>query len=191
MAPVGRGPAPCGTWRQVAEQLAETIAAGGDLPVLVSLIPLQPGEVPHAAVDVHGWRFVPVDVTYPQRRGVAVGGVIVGAVTAAAALVENRRVRAQAERLAAPGWRPLGPLSLLATSDRLVVSNGGAPASVWYDAIRQLRPELDRDRLELFFEDDPPYLLEGPAVPYLAVVVATALAARVGTEAVASALLPS
>ena len=91
--------------------------------------------------------------------------------------------------MAAPQWRTLGQVPVMATSHRLLVFHEGAWASVWYEAIRQLRPALAEGRLELFFEDDPPYLLQGPSVPYLAIVLATALAVQVGTDAVASALL--
>ncbi len=63
--------------------------------------------------------------------------------------VERRR---DAEALAAAQWRPLGPLRILATDRRLLVWHDGAWASVWYHAIRELRPDLDADRLDLTFE---------------------------------------
>lgn len=156
---------------------------------MVSPVALEVGEVLHATGDVDAWRFQGLDVPYVQRRGFAVGGLITFGVTAAATAAANRRARAEAERTAAAQWQSLGQVPLMATSHRLLVWHEGAWASVWYEAIRQMRPALAEGRLELFFEADPPYLLQGSAVPYLAVVLATALAVQVGTDVVASALL--
>lgn len=180
---------PTDSWA-AAERLADAIAAGGNLPELASPALLEVGEVLHATLDVEAWRYLALDVTYPQTRGFIIGGPIMFGIGAAAKATANRRARAEAERLAAPQWRSLGQVQMLATSHRLLVFHEGAWASVWYNAIRQIRPALAQDRLELYFEDDPPYLLQGPSVPYLAVVIATALANEVGTAAVADALLP-
>lgn len=174
-----------------ASQLAGAVSEGDRLPELASPVALEFGEMLHASVEADAWRYLAVDVAYEQHQGFAVGGLLTFGVTAAATVAANRRARAEAERQAAPQWRQLGQVPILATSHRLLVRHEGAWASVWYEAIRQLRPALADDRLELFFEDDPPYLLQGPSVPYLAVVLATALAAQMGTDAVASALLPA
>lgn len=171
--------------------MAESVSSGRPLPVLPSPVLLEPGEVLHASGNAAGWRYQALNVAYEQRRCVVLGGPILFGVTAAATAAANRRARQDAERLAVPQWRPLGQLQLLATSHRLLVLHQGAWASVWYDAIRQIRPFLGEGRLELIFEDDPPYALAGPWIPYLTVVVATVLAERVGTSAVAAALLPA
>jgi hypothetical protein len=184
----GRPSSPVGSW-DAAERLAEEIAAGERLPELASPAGLEVGEVLHATGDADAWRFQGLDVPYVQRRGFAIGGLITFGVTAAATAAANRRARVEAEQLAAPQWRPLGRVPVLATSHRLLVLHQGSWASVWYESIRQMRPGLAEGRLELFFDDDPPYLLQGPSVPYLAVVLATALAVQVGTDAVASTLL--
>lgn len=176
---------------QAAETLAEEVAAGGRLPELSSPVVLEVGEVLHAHGQVDAWRYLALDVGYVERRGGAFGGPLLFGLTSAARTVANRRARREAERLAAPQWRPLGRLPVLATSHRLFVLHEGAWHSVWYEAIRQIRPTLYEDRVALFFEEDPPYSLTGPAVPYLAVVLAAALAAQVGPDAVASALIPS
>lgn len=179
---------PPSSW-ETAERLADEIAAGGSLPELVSAVLLEVGEVLHATLDVEAWRYLALDVTYPQTRGFIIGGPIMLGIGAAAKAAANRRARAEAERLAAPQWRSLGDVQMLATSHRLLVFHEGTWASVWYNAIRQIRPALAQDRFELYFENDPPYLLQGPSVPYLAVVIATALANELGTAAVADALL--
>lgn len=172
-----------------AQSLAEALSSGRRLPVLPSPVLLDPGEVLHASGCATAWRYQPLDVAFEQRRCVVLGGPMLFGVAAAATAAANRRAREDAERRAGAQWRPLGQLQLLATSDRLLVLHQGAWASVWYDAIRQMRPFLAEGRLELIFEDDPPYALAGPWVPYLAVVVGTVLAERLGTSAVAAALL--
>lgn len=176
---------------QAAETLAEEVAAGGRLPELNSPVVLEVGEVLHAHAQVDAWRYLALDVDYVQRRGGTFGGPLLFALTSAARTVANRRSRREAEQLAAPQWRLLGRLPVLATSHRLLVFQEGAWHSVWYGSIRQIRPALHEDRVELLFEDDPPYSLTGPAVPYLAIVLATALAAQVGPDVVASAVIPS
>ena len=186
----GHAGPPDSAWA-VAERLAEALSSGMPLPVLPSPVLLEPGEVLHASGDATGWRYQALDVAYEQRRGFVLGGPILFGVTAVATAAANRRARQEAERCAAPQWRPLGQLQLLATSHRLLVLYQGAWASVWYEAIRQMRPVLAEGRLELIFEDDAPYALAGPWVPYLAVVLATVLAERVGTSPVATALLPA
>lgn len=177
--------------RASAERLATAVALGEPLPNLASPILLDPGEVLHAQLDASGWRFLGVDVVVEQRRLVALGGLLAFGAVAAANSIGNRRARAEAERLAAPQWRPLGSMPLLVTNQRLLALHDGAWASVWYSAISQLIPSVDDGRLELIFEDDPPYLLIGEWVPYLTVIITTVLASHYGVAAVASTLAPA
>ncbi len=174
-----------------AESLAAGIAASAHLPTLESPLLLDPGEVLHASVEAHGWRHHALDVIVEERRFLAMGGPIVFGLTVAASAIGNRRVRATAERLAAPQWRPLGSLPILATNERLLVFFEGQWAPVWYSAIRQMIPDMANGRLQLIFEDDPPYALCGEWVPYLTVVLTTVLADRHGVNTVASTLLPA
>lgn len=171
-----------------AIELANSIAAGGDLPVLPSPVLFDGGEVLHADIAADGWRFHAVEITYEVPHVVAVAGPLMFGVVTAAGAVARRRARRVAEALAIPQWRPLGPLRVLATDRRLLVSHDAAWASVWYHAIREVRPHMDSGRLDLTFDDDPPYSLAGPWVPYLAVVVTTILAGQRGLAAVADAL---
>lgn len=174
-------------WDAAAE-LAEALTRGASLPLLSSTVLLDPGEVLHADVNAHGWRFHSVDVSYASPRVMAFGGVLTTGITAVASAAARRRAREEAARFAAPQWRALGLLRILATDQRLLVLHEGSWASVWFPAIRQMRPALDELRLELVFEDDPPYALAGPWMPYLSVVLATALTNRVGVDAVVAAL---
>jgi hypothetical protein len=77
---------------------------------------------------------------------------------------------------------------VLATDRRLLVWHAGQWASVWYHAIREIRPDLEAQRLDMTFEGDPPYCLAGPWVPYLTVIVTTVLARDRGITAVGDAL---
>ena len=70
-----------------------------------------------------------------------------------------------------------------ATNQRLHILHEGIWASVWYSAIRHLVPHLDEHRLELIFDEDPPYALHGEWMPCLAVVLTAALAEQRGLEA--------
>ncbi len=172
---------------QAAEHLATAIAAGHPLPLLPSPVLLAGYEALHAQLDAEGWRFHGVDVLYEQRRMAAAGLVTFG-VSAALTSIGNRRARRRAEQMAAPQWRPLGPMPVLVTNQRLLVFHEGVWQSVWYSGIRQLIPNVTDHRLELLFEADPPYLLVGEWVPYLTIVVSTVLAQEYGVDAVATML---
>ncbi len=187
--PSSSRPNPHSAWF-AAEDLAAAVAAGADLPRLASPVLLDAGEVLHASVEACGWRHHAAEVTVDQRRFLAMGGPIVFGLTAAASAIGNRRARADADRLAAPQWRPLGQLPILATNERLLVFFEGKWASVWYSAIRQMIPDMHYGGLQLIFEDDPPYALGGEWVPYLTVVLTTVMAHRLGVDSVASTLLP-
>ena len=158
------------------------------LPTLVSQVLLGPTEVLHAQVEASGWRFHGVDVVVEQRRLLVLGGLLTFGIASAANSIGNRRARAEAQRLAAPQWRPLGSMPLLATNQRLLAFHEGEWASVWYSAISQIVPSVEDCRLELVFEDDPPYLLAGEWVPYLTVIITAVLASNYGVDAVASIL---
>ena len=177
-----------GSGWDVAVELAERVAHGQPLPVLTSTVLLDPGEVLHADVGAFGWRFQATDVFYEEPRVLAFGEPILFAAASVGAASARRRARAEAERMAAPQWRSLGDLRALATDRRLLVWYERAWASVWYDGIRELHPDLEQHRVTMLFDDDPPYALAGPWVPYLTVMLTACLAARRGTDAAAAAL---
>ena len=174
----------------LAVRLAEHVGSGGELPVLASPVLLDPSEVLHADLWADGWRFLAMDVFYDEPRVVAFGGPLLFATTALAAGSARRRARAEAERLAAPQWRSLGGLRILVTDRRLLVWFEGAWASVWYAGIREIHPDLSARRVTMTFDDDPPYALAGPWVPYLVVAMTTCMVGRLGVDAMGAALLP-
>ena len=145
-----------------AVDLANHVAAKGELPSVPSPVLLDAGEALHADVIADGWRFHEADVTYAAPRAVAIGGPLMFGLVAAGSAAARRRARRDAEALAAPQWRALGGLRILATNRRLLVLYDSAWAAVWYDAIREIRPYLEAARLEMTFDDDPPYCLAGP-----------------------------
>ena len=176
-------PASDGAW-SAAVDLANRVAVGGELPSIPSPVLLEADEVLYANLTAEGWRFHGADVTYAAPRAIAIGGPLMFGLVAAGSASARRRARRQAEAIAAPQWRPLGSLRILATDRRLLVWRGDAWASVWYHAIREMRPDLEATRLDLTFDDDPPYCLTGPWVPYLTVIVTTLLARDRGVAAV-------
>ena len=171
-----------------AARLADGLAHGAPLPELASLIPLGADEVLHARAEAAGWRFHGIDVLVEQRRPLVFVGPVTFGLAAAGSALGNRRARTDAARIAGPQWRPLGIMPVLATNQRILVFHNGVWGSVWYSAIRQLIPRPAEGRLELFFEDDPPYLLVGEWVPYLTVVVTAVLAQVHGVHTVTTML---
>jgi hypothetical protein len=119
---------------------------------------LLPGEVAHIKAEALGWRWEPAEVTY-DRNVLLFGGPVGLAVTGIVSTVANRRARRRAERAAAPAWRPLGQLVVIATDQRLLVWHQGAWWSVWYSAMTAIRLGGGPDEVELHFAADPPYRL--------------------------------
>lgn len=171
-----------------AVDLANRVASGDELPTLPSSVLLDYGELLHSDLTADGWRFHAADVTYASPHAVAIGGPLMFGIAAASSAARRHRVRREAEALAAPQWRPLGGLRILATDRRLLVWHEDAWSSVWYHAVRELRPSLDVSRLDMTFDNDPPYCLAGPWVPYLTVIVTTVLAQGRGVDAVTDSL---
>jgi hypothetical protein len=167
-----------------AVALANQVAAGGWLPSIPSSGLLDASEVLHGDLAAEGWRLHGADVAYNAPHAVAIGGPLMFGLVAAGSATARRHARREAETLAAPQWRPLGELRILATDRRLLVWHEGAWASVWCHAIRELCPDLAAARLHLTFDDDPPYCLAGPWVPYLTVIVTTVLTRERGIAAV-------
>lgn len=172
----------------VAVDLANRVANGDGIPSIPSPVLLDAGELLHADLTAEGWRFHATDIAYDAPHAVAIGGPLMFGLVVAGTAAARRRARREAEVLAAPQWRPLGTLRILATDRRLLVWHDGVWASVWYHAIREFRPDLEAGRLDLTFDNDPPYCLAGPWVSLLTVILTTALARDRGITAVDEAL---
>ena len=82
---------------------------------------LLPGELAISdPMTLHGWRYESAEVPY-DRKTLMVGGPLLFLLCGAVSALRNRSVRRAAEAHAAPQWRPLGPLTILPTADRLLV----------------------------------------------------------------------
>lgn len=111
------------------------------------------------AVALQGWRYESAEVSY-DRRTLMVGGPVLFVLTGAISALRNRTARRAAETRAARQWRRLGLLTVLPTTDRLLVWHQDSWWSVWYSAVRQAT--CDGSQLELqFCGDIAPYLFIG------------------------------
>lgn len=156
-----------------ARSLATSLVAGYRLdPLALDGVPLLAGEHAYAEVDAVAWRWLPLDGAEYERRALLAGGPLLMCATGVLSVIGNSRRHRAAERAAAPQWRPLGPVRVVATERRLLVWHGQAWWSVWFDAIAGLHPAIEDQRLDITFHSDPPYRLAGPDVPVLAVVLA-------------------
>src|SRR5437870_1671524 len=104
------------TPRELAENLAAAVGGGDALPVVRSPVLLGHDEILHAQMLLAGWRFAAVDVLVDQRRVLALGGPLQFGLAATVNAVRNRSARIRAQQLAAPQWRPLGVMPVLATN---------------------------------------------------------------------------
>ena len=161
-----------------ADRLADALNDGAWLrPIHVEGLPLLDGELAYADLEAHGWRFHALDVPYEQRT-VMVGGPLLMAVTGLASALGNRRRRIEADRIAAPQWRPLGQLRVVVTSDRLLVWHRGAWWSVWYSAIVDVRGGSGSEWIDLTLDGDHPYRLARSGVTSIGVVLSHLVTCR-------------
>lgn len=110
-------------------------------------------------VPVYGWRCERAEVNY-ERKTLMVGGPLVFVLTGIMSGLRNRRARKAAEAQAAPQWRALGPLTVTATTHRLLVWHQDAWWSIWWSAVEQAT--CDDQQLRLDFRDgSAPYLMAG------------------------------
>jgi len=157
-------------WK-AAEELESRLAAGGALLDLDSPIPLAPGEVLHAGVELACSWYGPVDITYTQQRFLVLGSTPWLALSAAASALGNHRRRRAASALATPQWRPLGHTHVLLTSTRLLVRHGDEFVSLPHASIDVLPDSADPDHLEIRFTDGTVLSLCGAWSRYLAIAL--------------------
>ena len=127
-----------------------------------------PAETVHCELNAHGWRYCALEDVPYERHVCILGGGFGMVLTGLVSAVGNSRRRRQAEALAAPQWRPLGPLRIAIASDRLLVWHCQAWSSVWLAAVIGSRWDPATEALQLFFDREPPYCLAGPEVRSLA-----------------------
>lgn len=138
---------------------------------------LPPGErIVTDAFELHGWRYEATDVAY-EHRTLTIGGPFLFVLTGTLSALRNRSARRAAEAQAAAQWRPLGPLTVLATTERLLVWHHDAWCSVWYSAVDDLT--CDGSQLSLTFSGAAPYLLAGEVSELAAVIESACSRSRV------------
>ncbi len=170
-----------GAASDAARGLADALRNGGWLePVAIDGLPLGSDEDAFADLQASGWRHYALDQIAYERRTLLLGGPYLMALTGIASAIGNHRGRQAAEQAAAPRWRPLGPLRIVVTSQRLLVWFEQSWCSVWYSAITDIRPDPAGWALDIFFEEDPPYRLVGAQVALLAVILGGRLDADAG-----------
>lgn len=175
-----------------ADRLSEALRSGGWLePRPIEGVPLEPDEAAYADLHATGWRYFGLDSVVYERRSVLAGGPYLMALTALASAIGNRRRRRAARQLATPQWRPLGPLRVVVTSERLLVWHGRAWWPVWYATVSDLRLDRSQEALDLFFDVDPAYRLMGPGVAAVGVVLRSRLFAESADRAAPGACVPA
>lgn len=122
---------------------------------------------------LQAWRYYAVDDVPYERRTLLFGGPIVLSMTAVASALGNRRRRQEAERAAAPQWRPLGSVGIEIRADRLLVHRDGETGTVWLASVVEVQVDNQRGFVDLFFELDAPYRFQGPDASCLADALAS------------------
>lgn len=129
------------------------------------------GEEAYGTVQLNAWRYFPLDTVEYEHRTVLFGGPLLMCLTAAGSALANRRRRQDAERLAAPSWRPLGCVLVTVTSHRLLVCHRGVWWPIWHETIAALHADPAGTYVDLLFAGDPPYRLAGDGAAALASTV--------------------
>ena len=154
-----------------ARRLAELLAQGAQLePLHVDGLPLVHGEHAYAEVDVEASRWLPADVLY-ERRSTQLGGPVLMTASAFVSATGNRRRRLAAERAAAPQWRPLGSVRVVATDRRLLVWHETAWWSVWFNEVTAWDVDARASALTLSLSNGAPYRFVGDSVRLLVLVL--------------------
>ena len=149
-------------------RLSEGPFAGANSPGVQSGVDPLPVETVYGEISAYGWRYHALDGIPYERNICLLGGGFGMVCTGLLSAVGNSRRRRQAEALAAPQWRSLGPLRIAYTSERLLVWHRQAWWSVWLAAVVGSRWDPVHEALDLFFEGEAPYRLVGPEVYSLA-----------------------
>jgi hypothetical protein len=154
----------------LAYQWAGALAAGTPLPQQETPVPLGPGEVAHAGLQQVGITAFYGESTGYRPSFFLLGGPVGLAVTGAASLAHNASKKAEAQRAAQPRWQALGRADVVLTNQRLVLTAGDQPASLWHAECGPLQPIVARDAVpavQLQASGHPPMRLTSPYIPLL------------------------
>lgn len=161
---------------EVANCLAAELRAGGELKPIATSLRLDAGEV--AYFESWAWlsQYFATDGTYRHTSFVAGGGAGLVALTAGISAIGNVSRQRAATAMAAPQWRPLGAVPLVATDRRLLACDQGRWLSWWYTAVRQFVPYIPHHlTVDLLLDEGRPTRFAGAPVASLAVILARLL----------------
>jgi hypothetical protein len=157
-------------WR-AAFQLADLVRQGGRPPAAPPSIMLRAGEVQHGSPVLDCSTFIAMDVEY--TTGYVWGGGLIGtAVGLGVSAAANAAAKSRAERKARAQWRPLGPLPVVVTNQRVLLLIQHRWNSFEYGEIVAIQLDVPQWTLVLTFEGAPPVMLRGPWAPWTGVVIA-------------------
>jgi hypothetical protein len=167
-----RGDGPDADWTESARRLMGHLDGGGSLVPETPDLRLGSGETQYAHLRVHCSRYLSAPRHHHSRTTMlGFGSLETLTLTALGSAMWNSHKRRQAESAAVAQWRPLGWLDVVVTSSRLLVLEELAWRSVWLGRIVQVIPQLERDQLDVLFEEFPALRLNGASVPYLGVML--------------------
>ena len=154
---------------EVAHALLVYLSQGGAPQPIAAPFRLRPGEFAVASVDVVAHQVVEGDGTYVHKSGGYLGGGLLGlAALSAAKAVGNARRRAQAERRAAPAWRPIERGRMTLTDERIVLQ-GSQWVDLWHGALNVA--ERGPSWVELHYSGMAPLRLELPGPAWYQVMI--------------------
>lgn len=134
------------------------------------LLPAPTGAAPpligEAAPTTASW-FGSYDVEYVENLPPIDQATRPAGVAGLTCLLRNRRARDEAMALARPQWHLVGLSAVAVAEDRLLLAIDGEWVSLWFDDDFTLFATPRRDQLCAATAAEGPFLLEGPAMPYI------------------------
>jgi hypothetical protein len=163
-------------WIEYARHAATALRNRTPLPEITVYGPvLHAGERALFQGTVNYARMYGGDGTYNTTGMLVLGNPAVMLGSFAAAGIINHRRKARARRDAALQWRDHQNGGFIATNQRLMVHTGRGWGTYAYSAITEFYPDLENWTLTMGFGDrGAPTLLNGRAVPAIALIVAAA-----------------
>jgi hypothetical protein len=159
-------------WVEAARRLVDHLEGGGALIPEDPGLRLSPGERQYARLQVDGFRYLSAPgAPYGQATVLGFGSLMTLTLTALATAAWNSHRRRQAEVASRARWRSLGRLDLVVTSARILVLEELTWRSIWLDRIIQAIPGPDHHQLDILFDEVPALRVDGPPVPFLAVML--------------------
>jgi len=157
-------------------QLYEYLANGGEAAqVPPGSLRLAPGEVAYVDTGVGYARFYGKNVTYQTTSGFLMGSAAFVAAGVVGNALRNTSAKRRAEAEAAAQWRDQAHVRAVVTNHRILTDVQGRLLDFWHEGVVEFTGDLSQPMIMLRYQVGHPLLLHGPAVPYVAVVLARLL----------------